>query len=79
MTDAITDVVVENYKGILQEYCHVRNLGNLVYETVQHGSPNRPGWNVTIRYGQSSYVTPDLVLGSNAWRNRPQPNNFLNL
>ncbi len=64
MSDAITDVVVENYKGILQEYCHVRNLENPAYETVQHGSPNKPSWNVTIRYGQSSYVTPDLVFGS---------------
>ena len=64
MSDALADVVVENYKGILQEYCHVRNLESPVYETVQHGSPNQPSWNVTIRYGQSSFVTPDLVLGS---------------
>jgi hypothetical protein len=57
-------VLTENYKGILQEYCHTRNLGNPSYEVTQHGTPNEPAWNVTIRYGQSVYTTPNPVHGA---------------
>lgn len=64
MSDAPTETTIENYKGILQEYCHTRNLGNPIYESVQHGSPNEPSWNVTVKYGQSTYTTPEPIRGT---------------
>ena len=61
MPDATGD---ENYKGIFQEYCYARNLGDPVYESTPHGHQSEPSWNVTVRYGQSIYTTPNPVRGS---------------
>lgn len=54
----------ENYKGIFQEYCSARNLGDPVYESTLHGYEREPVWSVTIRYGQSVYTTPNPVCGA---------------
>ena len=56
--------VDENYKGIFQEYCYARNLGEPVYESSLHGYASEPVWSVTIRYGQSVYTTPNPVHGA---------------
>jgi hypothetical protein len=60
MSDTTVD---ENYKGIFQEYCYARNL-DPVYESTPHGCQSEPSWNVTVRYGQSVYTTPNPVRGS---------------
>ena len=64
MSDIKTDSIDENYKGILQEYCHQRNLGDPIYEVTQFGSPNEPSWSVEIIYGGSRHVTPEPLPGS---------------
>ncbi|MDE0298187.1 MAG: putative dsRNA-binding protein [Candidatus Poribacteria bacterium] len=64
MSDIKSDLIVENYKGLLQEYCHVRNLGDPSYEVTQFGSPNEPSWEVEVRYGGARHSTPEPLSGS---------------
>ena len=64
MSEAISDTMVEDYKGILQQYCQKRALGNLTYETDQQGTPNEPSWIVTVKYGETTYITPAPIRGS---------------
>lgn len=63
MSEIITSTT-ENYKGLLQQYCQVRHLWNPSYETTQQGQPNEPSWTVTVKYGQSTYTTPEPIRGS---------------
>lgn len=67
MTEAFSDTTVENFKGILQQYCQQRALGNLIYETDQQGTPNEPSWIVTVKYGETTYTTPTPIPGSKRW------------
>ena len=64
MSEAVSDTTVENYKGILQQYCQKRALGDLIYETNQQGTPNEPSWIVTVKYGETTYTTPAPIRGS---------------
>ena len=64
MSEAVSDTTVENYKGLLQQYCQQRALGDLIYETNQRGTPNEPSWIVTVKYGETSYTTPAPIPGS---------------
>ena len=64
MSDTNSNLIVENYKGLLQEYCHVRNLGDPSYEVTQFGSPNEPSWGVEVRYGGARHSTPEPLRGS---------------
>ena len=64
MSDTNSNLIVENYKGLLQEYCHVRNLGDPSYEVTQFGSPNEPSWGVEVRYGRARHSTPEPLRGS---------------
>ncbi len=64
MSEAIDETTVENYKGILQQYCQKRALGNLTYEIDQQGTPNEPSWIVTVKYGETTYTTPAPIRGS---------------
>lgn len=64
MSDSTSGLIIENYKGLLQEYCHVRNLGDPSYEVTQFGSPNEPRWGVEVRYGQARHSTPEPLCGS---------------
>ena len=64
MSDSTSSLIVENYKGLLQEYCHVRNLGDPSYEVTQFGNPNEPSWGVEVRYGQTRHSTPEPLRGS---------------
>ncbi len=64
MSDTNSNLIVENYKGLLQEYCHVRNLGDPSYEVTQFGSPNDPSWGVEVRYGRARHSTPEPLRGS---------------
>ena len=67
MSEVVSNTAVENYKGILQQYCQKRVLGNLTYETDQQGTPNEPSWIVTVKYGETTYTTPALIRGSKRW------------
>ena len=67
MSEAISSTMVEDYKGILQQYCQKRALGHLTYETDQQGTPNEPSWIVTITYGETTYTTPMAIPGSKRW------------
>ena len=64
MSEIVSDTTVENYKGLLQQYCQKRALGNLTYETDQQGTPNEPSWIVTVKYGETTYTTPSPIRGS---------------
>ena len=67
MSEAVSDTMVENYKGILQQYCQKRALGDLTYETDQQGTPNEPSWIVIVKYGETTYTTPAPIRGSKRW------------
>lgn len=64
MSEITTQSEIQNYKGILQQLCHARNLREPVYESIQQGKPETPSWIVTVTYGQSSYITPTPIRGS---------------
>ena len=67
MSEAVSDTMVENYKGLLQQYCQKRALGDLIYETDQQGTSNDPSWIVTVKYGETTYTTPAPIRGSKRW------------
>ncbi len=64
MSEAVSNARVEDYKGILQQYCQKRALENLTYETDQQGPLNEPSWIVTVKYGETTYTTPAPIRGS---------------
>ena len=67
MSEAVSDTTVENYKGILQQYCQKWALGDLTYETDQQGTPSEPSWIVIVKYGETTYTTPTPIRGSKRW------------
>ena len=67
MSKAVSNTTIENYKGLLQQYCQKRALGNLTYETDQQGTANEPSWIVTVKYGETTYTTPTPIRGSKRW------------
>ena len=67
MSETVSKTTVENYKGILQQYCQKRALGDLTYETDQQGTPNEPSWIVIVKYGETTYTTPAPICGSKRW------------
>lgn len=64
MSEINSQDTIQNFKGLLQQLCHTRNLGRPVYESIQQGKPDAPSWIVTVKYGQSSYITPAPIRGS---------------
>lgn len=64
MSEVVSSTMVEDYKGILQQYCQKRALGHLTYETDQQGTANEPSWIVTVKYGETTYTTPVAIPGS---------------
>ena len=67
MSEPVSNTMVEDYKGILQQYCQKRALGHLTYETDRQGTPNEPSWVVTVKYGEATYTTPIAIPGSKRW------------
>ena len=67
MSEAVSEPTVENYKGILQQYCQKWALRDLTYETDQQGTPNEPSWVVTVKFGDTTYTTPAPIRGSKRW------------
>ena len=64
MADLATDEALENYKGLLIQYCQERGLQQPTYKETQHGPSDSPRWQVTVSYGDSVHETPEPVPGS---------------
>ena len=64
MADLATGEIVENYKGLLIQYCQERGLSQPTYSEIQHGPADAPSWQVTVTYGDRTYETPTPVPGS---------------
>ena len=64
MADLATDEALENYKGLLIQYCQERGLQQPTYTETQHGPADSPEWQVTVSYGDWVHETPEPVTGS---------------
>ncbi len=64
MADLATGEILENYKGLLIQYCQERGLSQPTYTETQHGPADAPSWQVTVTYGDRTYETPEPVPGS---------------
>ena len=64
MADLATDEALENYKGLLIQYCQERGLQQPTYTETQQGPADSPRWQVTVAYGDWVHETPEPVPGS---------------
>ena len=64
MADLATGEALENYKGLLIQYCQERGLDQPTYTETQHGPADSPRWQVTVSYGDWVHETPEPVSGS---------------
>ena len=64
MADLATGEALENYKGLLIQYCRERGLSQPTYTETQHGPADSPRWLVTVSYGDWVHETPEPVPGS---------------
>ncbi|MDE0556220.1 MAG: putative dsRNA-binding protein [Candidatus Poribacteria bacterium] len=64
MADLATGEILENYKGLLIQYCQERGLSQPTYTETQHGPADAPSWQVTVAYADRIYETPEPVPGS---------------
>ena len=64
MADLATGEALENYKGILIQYCQERGLNQPTYAETQHGPADSPLWHVTVSYGDWVHETPEPIPGS---------------
>ena len=64
MADLATDTAVENYKGLLIQYCQERGLSQPIYTETQLGPADAPQWQVIVSYGDQVHETPEPVSGS---------------
>jgi hypothetical protein len=64
MADLATDEILENYKGLLIQYCQERGLPQPTYTETQHGPADAPCWQVKVSYGDRVHETPEPVPGS---------------
>ena len=64
MADLATGEILENYKGLLIQYCQERGLTQPIYTEVQQGPPDAPCWQVKVIYGDRVHETPEPVPGS---------------
>ena len=64
MADLATGEALENYKGLLIQYCQERGLRQPTYAETQHGSADSPQWQVTVSYGNWVHETPEPIPGS---------------
>ena len=63
VAEQATVEVVENYKGILIQYCQKRGLPGPIYTETRSGELSKPSWKVTVRYGDWVYEMPEPVQG----------------
>ena len=64
MADLATGEILENYKGLLIQYCRERGLNQPTYTETQHGPADAPCWQVKVSYGDWVHETPAPVPGS---------------
>ena len=64
MADLATEEALENYKGLLIQYCQERGLRQPTYAETQHGPADSPQWQVTVSYGDWVHETPVPIPGS---------------
>ena len=64
MADLATGEIVENYKGLLIQYCQERGLTQPTFTETQHGPADAPCWQVKVSYGDRVHETPEPVPGS---------------
>ncbi|RKU19452.1 hypothetical protein C6500_10905 [Candidatus Poribacteria bacterium] len=64
MADLATGEALENYKGLLIQYCQERGLRQPTYAETQHGPADSPQWQVTVSYGDWVHETPEPISGS---------------
>jgi len=64
MADLATGEALENYKGLLIQYCQERGLREPTYAETQHGRADSPQWQVTVSYGNWVHETPEPIPGS---------------
>ena len=64
MADLATSEALENYKGLLIQYCQERGLGQPTYAETQYGPSDSPQWHVTVSYGDWVHETPEPIPGS---------------
>ena len=64
MADLATGEILENYKGLLIQYCQERGLSQPTYTETQHGPADTPRWQVKVSYGDKVHQTPEPIPGS---------------
>ena len=64
MADLATGEILENYKGLLIQYCQERGLSQPTYTETQHGPADAPRWQVKVSYGDRVHETPEPIPGS---------------
>ena len=64
MADLATGEALENYKGLLIQYCQERGLRQPTYAETQQGPADSPQWQVTVSYGNWVHETPEPIPGS---------------
>ncbi len=64
MADMATGEALENYKGLLIQYCQERGLRQPTYTETQQGPPDAPCWQVQVAYGDAVHETPEPISGS---------------
>ena len=64
MADLATGESLENYKGLLIQYCQERGLPRPTYTETQHGPADAPSWQVKIHYGDRVHETSEPISGS---------------
>lgn len=64
MADLATGEILENYKGLLIQYCQERGLNQPTYTETQHGPSDAPSWQVKVAYGDRIHETPEPIPGS---------------
>ena len=64
MADPATGEILENYKGLLIQYCQERGLRQPTYTETPQGPADAPRWQVKISYGDRVHETPEPIPGS---------------
>lgn len=64
MADLASGEILENYKGLLIQYCQERGLSQPIYTETQLGPSDAPSWQVKVAYGDRVYETPEPIPGS---------------
>ena len=64
MADLATGEILENYKGLLIQYCQERGLPQPTYTETRSGPADAPRWQVKVSYGDRVHETPEPIPGS---------------